>query len=90
MKILRSRFVLLFALVLASAVMTWWLAPETAKASLLPGVDEACLYAGQEYSLGACRSGQRCRKNDEGEYYWSDDSNCNPISSGANGGRPPV
>lgn len=34
-----------------------------------------CMYAGEEYSEGACRDGQRCNCV-EGEGVWFDDENC--------------
>ena len=30
-----------------------------------------CLYAGLQYSLGAVRDGQVCKKDAAGEYYWA-------------------
>jgi len=38
----------------------------------------SCTYAGQSYSEGACRSGQRCACNTNGEGVWLDDSKCAP------------
>jgi uncharacterized membrane protein len=33
---------------------------------------EGCVYAGKEYSTGACRGGQRCLSDGN----WYDDANC--------------
>ena len=35
-----------------------------------------CSYAGQSYSEGACRGGQRCVSNGNGGGVWSDDTEC--------------
>lgn len=35
-----------------------------------------CVYADECYSQGACRGGQRCGKNDDGESTWYDDNGC--------------
>lgn len=54
-------------LCLIAMTIAWLTTPTNVKAN--EGVP--CYYAGQKYSHGACRPGQRCNMGD-----WVDDPNC--------------
>lgn len=55
-------------------------APSPTHADIAPILDGGggvtCLYAGQKYSEGACRPGQRCMDNGNGGGVWVDDGSC--------------
>jgi hypothetical protein len=69
---------------LALASVAYFGAPPRAEASA------DCYYAGQSYSQGACRGGQRCSSRLIGDAYWSDDMTCLQTGSGQGGGIPQV
>lgn len=55
-------------------------APTPTRADIAPLLEESgsstCYYAGQAYSEGACRPGQRCRNDGNGGGVWVDDASC--------------
>lgn len=51
--------------------------------------EKNCYYAGDPYSWGACRGGQRCARGRDNEYYWEDDDSC-PGGVQSQGGFPQV
>ena len=53
-------------------------APPPSRAEIEPILADGitCTYAGQTYSEGACRGGQRCVSNGNGGGVWSDDTGC--------------
>lgn len=54
-------------------------APTPTRADIAPLLDPGsvtCLYAGQKYSEGACRPGQRCTNDGNGNGVWVDDGSC--------------
>jgi len=55
-------------------------APTPIRADIAPLMDGgggvSCLYAGQRYTEGACRPGQRCMNNGNGDGIWVDDGSC--------------
>jgi hypothetical protein len=55
-------------------------APTPTHADIAPILEEGggvtCLYAGSRYSEGACRPGQRCSNDGNGNGVWVDDGSC--------------
>ena len=67
-----------FCLTAVSAYVVVAPAPSSADIEMLMedsgGVQ--CTYAGKGYDVGACRGGQRCMTNGNGDPYWGDDPQC--------------
>lgn len=77
-------------LLVMTAVLGSSLLSSASASSFFPLVTKGgCYYAGELYSYNACRGGQRCLQDHQGEYYWGDDSACDSLHSGP-WGRPVI
>jgi hypothetical protein len=84
---LRTLGMLIFAAAVSAAPLSFASA-RVVTSRLVSTTDKDCVYAGQAYSNGACRGGQRCVTGKGDVDYWQDDTSCPPASPGPTGGRP--
>jgi hypothetical protein len=81
----RSVALLVFAVLLALAAGASDAGAGRRRAPSVSSDAKECYYGGGVYSLGACRTGQRCVRGVNDEDYWEDDPRCSDTSSGGGG-----
>lgn len=81
----KNRMRSVLALACSLGLSIWALSSDAQAARHKPVNTKGCSYAGQSYSIGACRGGQRCVHALNDDDYWQDDTNCPQVSPGIGG-----
>jgi len=82
---IRPRSVVLLAVAVLVALAAGVPNAGAGRRAVSSGGAKECYYGGGVYSLGACRTGQRCVRGVNNEDYWEDDTRCDQISPGGGG-----